>query len=200
MKHLSYVLFSILCLLPMLGSAQDRVPVTFLLVDGSELEGYVNPIILGAKSFTYSMEPKGVALTMKLEKVKRMLTTDGEKTFIYDVVPFLNSKNDKVIELLVLQLLVDGHMSLYYVETDFHDFYLKTSPNAPGVYFATSVDLGTSFMAKKNHAAWNKYFKRKGAQFFSDCPEIVADIEAGKIDGKDMVKLVERYNEFKAAQ
>jgi hypothetical protein len=200
MNYIKTLCFSLLLAFPMFVTAQDRTPVTFILVDGSEIEGYVSTILRGAKSFNYSLEPKGQLISMRLEKVKRMITTNGEKNYVYDVIPFLNSKNNKQIELMVLLLLVDGHMRLYHNESDMHYFYLKTHPEAQGVYCVASAVFGTGAMAKKQQQILNKDFKKNGAKFFSDCPEIVEDIEAGNIDTKDMVKLVERYNTYKAGQ
>jgi hypothetical protein len=64
-------------------AAQNRIPVTFELKDGSEVQGHVQPFIMGVKSFTYSDTPKGKLNRMKLDKLNRMITTDGDKTFTY---------------------------------------------------------------------------------------------------------------------
>lgn len=180
--------------------AQERVAVIFQLVDGSELSGYVTPIIMGAKTFTYSNEPKGQLNKMKLEKVNRMVSTDGEKEYVYEVVHILNPKNDKSTGLFVLRIVVEGHMNLYHFQGysgSFHEFFIKPNPEAKGVYSAANADFGTSKIAKKSQEIWNKRFKKSGAKFFLDHPEITQDINEGKIDTKRMDELVIRYNKSK---
>lgn len=200
MKLLQYLILTLFLGLPALSWAQDRVPVTFYLVDGSELKGYVTPFPKNAKSFTYSTEPEGKLQRMKLEQVHRMVTFFGDMKLVYEVVMVLNPANDLVKERLILRVLEEGYMNLYHFQFELHEYYLKPNPEAKGVYAVAYAELGSSKLADKGQKTWNQRFQKNAAKYFSDHPEILKEFEAGTIDTKGIKQLVIRYNEFKAAQ
>jgi hypothetical protein len=179
-------------------AAQNRIPVTFELKDGSEVQGHVQPFIMGVKSFSYSDTPNGKLNRMKLDKVHRMITTDGDKTFTYEVVNVLNPKNNKIQGVYVLNIIVEGYMTLYHFKnTTFHELYIKPSPDVKGVYLAAMIEYGTSKLDKRNQAYFNRDFNKKWGIYFKDHPEISEEFAAGTIDTKQIDELVIRYNKFK---
>ncbi|MDP2187241.1 MAG: hypothetical protein Q8J69_01030 [Sphingobacteriaceae bacterium] len=198
MKQLVFIAF-LLFSIP--GWAQNRVPVLFQLTDGSELSGYLKPFYHGAKTFEYSDEPKGQLNKMKLELVKRMITTEEGRTYVYEVVHLLNSKTDKKENTLLLQLMVEGHMNLYYYNGEFPCYYIKPNPEAKGAYFATLTYLpNTTKRYPKQEIRINKSFTKNTTAFFQDHPEISKEFAEGKADFLKIHDLVRRYNTYKAGQ
>lgn len=200
MKVFRTLLIILLLGLPTMGWAQERVPVTFYLVDGSELNGYVTPFARNAKTFTYSTEPDGKLERMKLAQVHRMVTFFGEMKLVYEVVNVLNPVSDQVKDRLILRLLEEGYMNLYHFQYELHEYYLKPKPEAKGVYAVAYAELGSSKLADKGQKTWNKRFQKNAAKYFIDHPEISQEFAAGTIDTKKIKALVIRYNQFKAAQ
>jgi hypothetical protein len=198
MKACRTLLIVLLLGLPAMGWAQDRVPVTFYLVDGSELEGYVKPIAVGANSLSYSIEPKGKLKRMQLKHVYRLVTSDNYGKNVYEVVNVLKRRSNRSKGYLILIVLVDGYMKLYTFEnqTGFKEYFIKKSPDAAGAYRAGNAYFSSqpSQMPTNSQRMVDKKFHKTGAWFFEDNPQIVKEINEKQVGTQRMVELVIRYN------
>lgn len=201
MKLLQYLLLTLFLGLPVMGWAQERVPATIHLVDGSEVQGYIKPFVMGSNSLTYSTEPSGELRRMKLKRIYRIVTNNGTKDFVYEVVTIRKRLFNKNKGLYVLYLEVDGYMKLYSYNhmPAVLEYFIKKSPDARGTYtvgFAESYDKadGTKTVSQK---LYDRQFRKRGAWFFTDHPEIVQEIKNKQVGSQHLRELVTRYNQAK---
>lgn len=207
MKHLQSLLFAILLSLPALGQdqAQQRHPgqaVTLFMVDGSEIDGYVAPIIMGSRTFWFSTEPNGDHKRMRVDKVHRLRITDGTHTAFYEVVKLRKRPTNRRLGWYVLSLEVDGYMKLYgYYDQlgQVTDYFIKKSPTARGAYAVgrAFTDPEPNKFEVLIQKSFDKKFRRTGAWFFADHPEIVQQIKDRQVSTLGLAELVHRYNQDK---
>lgn len=198
MKNLLLLAF---LLISSAASAQFETPITFHLVDGSEVNGFFNFFYYESKYIYYSDQPKGEPQKMEIKNLKSMITSEGENQFRYDRVDIMHSKKDKVEATMMLQILIEGHMSLYFYNGEFASYYIKPSPDAKGVYYASfSYKPNAKKRYPKQEKIVNKAFAKNAAAFFQDHPEISKEFAEGKADFMKIGEMVTRYNEFKAAK
>jgi hypothetical protein len=195
MKHLLLLAF---LWISSAAAAQTRIPVVFYLKDGSEMSGYLKPFYHGAKKFEYSDGPEGKLQKMELNRLHRMLTTEGEHKFLYELVDLLDNKTHKKTNTLMLQVMVTGYMTLYYYNGEVGQQFIKPSPDAPGAYLATNTYGFTPYKSEKTNKKINDRLIKNVQTFFQDHPEISQEFAEGKADFTKVVTLVKRYNEFKA--
>ena len=82
---------------------------------------------------------------------------------------------------------------------------MNNQPNMP--YSISTADM-SHYGQKQNEkyveqlsfegidAIYGNKFKKKGAKFFSDCPELVKKIELKEIKNKDKIKAFEFYEKY----
>lgn len=199
--HMKHLLLLGFLLIGSAASAQYETPITFYLEDGSEVNGFFSFFYYESKYIYYSDAPNGEPQKMEVKKIKHMVTSVGESQFRYDRVDVMHDKKDKVVATMMMQALIDGYMTLYYYNGDIASYYLKPSPNAKGVYYATfTYKPNTTKRYPKQEKFVNKNFTKNAAAFFQDHPEISKEFAEGKADFMKMGEMVTRYNEFKGAQ
>ncbi|MDP2187242.1 MAG: hypothetical protein Q8J69_01035 [Sphingobacteriaceae bacterium] len=189
----------LLCLSTM-GWAQERVPVILYLTDGSELEGYVKPIVVGANSLTFSADPRGKLQRMRLKNVYRIKTSNGSTDFTYEVVNLRKRFMNRSLGLHVLFLEEAGFMTLYSFEHSriHYEYFIKKSPDAQDAYkvgdaFFYNDGNGTNMSQK----VFDKQFRKRGPWFFEDHPEIRKEITDKQVGTQRLRELVIRYNKDK---
>lgn len=197
MKHLLLLGF---LLISSAALAQFQTPITFYLEDGSEVNGFFNFFYYESKYIHYSDSPKGKPQKMETKKLKSMITSDGENQFRYDRVDIIHNKKDKKIATKMLQVLIDGYMTLYYYNGEHSSYYLKPSPDAKGVFYASYCYRPDMERNPKLEVFLNKRFTTNAAVFFQDHPEISKEFAEGQADFMKIGETVTRYNEYKAAQ
>jgi hypothetical protein len=197
MKASKTLLIVLLLGLSTMGWAQERVPVILYLTDGSELEGYVKPIVVGANSLTFSADPRGKFQRMRLKNVYRIKTSNGSTDLTYEVVNLRKRFLNRSLGLHVLFLEEDCFMKLYCFEHSsiHYEYFIKKSPDAQDAY-----KVGDAYFyndANMSQKVFDKQFRRRGAWFFADHPEIVREIKNKQVSTQRLEALVKRYNQDK---
>jgi len=161
-------------------------------INGKVLEeyatiGYRNNVIIRKKKSTSVLDYKWlkrVEIIDPVEKIKR----------IYEYVYMKNKKRP-----FLMELLYDGKKVQLYSRKA----YMINQPNEP--YSVSTSDMA-HYGKKKNEqfvkeislegmsAIYGNRFKKKGADFFSDCPILVEKIKSKKIKNKNKIKAFEFYD------
>ena len=95
---------------------------------------------------------------------------------------------------ILLKVMVDGELQLYYYLRSDYSFYLLGSelqPTAPGTPTYPVYKMGEDPIILTKVG-----FKEQMREYLKDCPDLVAKIEVGEYKKKDAVKIVEYYNEY----
>jgi len=180
MKAIIFVLFSLI----VLNVTAQKHKATFYLFDGTIKEGYTRYPGFATNLKYWETEDSKPEKYSVNELDKLVITVKGkERTYIFrDVLEYDHT--------LVLEELIVGRISTYR-SVFTKSFYGHNNP----IYFLKRT-LPNGYEEIVPTWLIQRKFKKTGAEYFKDCPEISSKIKNKEYKRKDLFQVVVRYNTY----
>lgn len=161
--------------------------------DGTNEKGYIKIKYSEIKFKKKITDKKHQEYTYR--KVKKLILADARENKIYEY-KIIKDKKKSIIKLLNLVLL--GDVALYQIEhfDTVGNYGLTYSYKGASYYLVESNNESfATFIGSKSIAVGRKNIKKGLIKYFKDCPDLINKLKNKKFKKRDIVEVVEYYNE-----
>jgi len=187
------IIITLLFFIPMIAQKQKAI---LFFKDGTELKGRAKISPTGKIKFRKSKEAEKQFFSSK--ELKSIIIREFDKDIEYKY---------KVIEgkktILLLEVLEEGKVTLYRT---LRSGYVVGAPGPNGMpmgghsysisnYYLSKDDKNLVVHLGARGTIFNKNFKKAASDYFKDCIMLVSKIQSKEFKKRDIVEIVEFYNE-----
>lgn len=180
-----------------LSMSAQKQKATIFLKDGTQIKGFAK--ITGGDQIKFRSDKKSKKKLYNYESVKKLIIrkNDTDIEYRYKIVEGKNS-------VKLLELIEEGYITLF---RDLNEGYSPGGFGAGGMMIGggRSYSISHYYVSKDNNESvthlgskgsiFSKNFKKAATEYFKNCPKLVQKIQDKEYKKRDIVEIVEYYNE-----
>ena len=190
-------LLAFLVVLPLTAQKQKA---TLYFRDGTELKGKARITKSGKIKFRKSQKSKKVFYDYK--EIDKILIRKEDIDVMYQYKILKNKSRP-----LILEIIKEGEITLFRTLKTGHNPGMMMGPGggAPMMTGGYSYSISNYYVSRDNESTvfhlgskgtyFSKNFKKAASTYFKDCPKLVTKIQNKELKKRDIVEIVEFYNE-----
>lgn len=181
-------------------------PAMIELTDGTTSTGIARRLIVPSTKLEFKEGgKKGKLQKIAAEKIKTVTFFYEEPDApIYESVQAQTVASKKKISTQLLQVVLrKEHITLYgvlYVPVFVSGRTSRKGSPMPVRFCMRPGEDFATFLSLEGGIGFGVQFKKDGAEYFSDYPELAAKIASKEYERDDIAKIIEEYNEWKSLQ
>ena len=195
------VLFMTMLALSVAVHAEKLYPARLVFTDGKILNGLASmPEEAADSKLAYKATEKDDKVHYKSDLLKTVVYYFGKDSVVFDRLKTYSFNGKKMTDLLWLQVLKRGYVTLFYSLKEGQ--FLSSTGSMPTedhywLCLRPGEEAATIVSWKVGSINANMTFKKKGPKYFADYPELVQKIESKEYKWDNIMQVVNEYNEWK---